>query len=201
MFIEIPASNKSIGQRKSILNVATNDAEYVTSHINAEGVRSSCPYYKKWGSMIRRCYSELAAKNRPTYENCFVCDDWLRFSSFKSWMVSQDWIGKDLDKDILFPGNKCYSPSTCLFVSPEVNSVMIYSHSKSSSLPIGITFSGKKYTVRCHFGGKRIYLGKFSSLHAAVNVYNKAKFLSICEVANRQVEPLRSAMIGAALNY
>jgi len=36
-------------------------------------------------------------------------------------MERQDWEGKHLDKDILIPGNKIYSPDRCIFVSSLIN--------------------------------------------------------------------------------
>ena len=41
--------------------------------------------YQTWHSMLRRCYSPVYKKDRPTYEGCEVCDEWLRLSTFKKW--------------------------------------------------------------------------------------------------------------------
>ena len=40
---------------------------------------------------------------------------------FKDWMENQDWEGNQLDKDLLFEGNKVYGPKTCVFVTRMVN--------------------------------------------------------------------------------
>lgn len=36
-------------------------------------------------------------------------------------MLTKDWQGNQLDKDILNPGNKEYSPDNCIFVTQDIN--------------------------------------------------------------------------------
>ena len=38
--------------------------------------------YWCWAHMIERCYSEKSLEKRPTYNNCCVCDKWLKLSGF-----------------------------------------------------------------------------------------------------------------------
>ena len=38
-------------------------------------------------------------------------------------MEKQDWEGKFIDKDLLFPGNKVYGPDTCVFVTRQLNNL------------------------------------------------------------------------------
>tara|TARA_R110002049_G_C8858977_1_gene538029 strand:+ start:91 stop:618 length:528 start_codon:yes stop_codon:yes gene_type:complete len=121
MFIERKASKGSLAKRKLIYGVATNDASYSVT-INVDGVVYVCPFYSRWVAMLRRCYSVDYKKKKKTYEDCYSCDSWLLFSCFKLWMETQDWKGKELDKDILIKGNKMYSPGTCLFVTTKENS-------------------------------------------------------------------------------
>ena len=33
--------------------------------------------YQTWHSMLRRCYSPVFKKDKPTYEGCEVCEEWL----------------------------------------------------------------------------------------------------------------------------
>ena len=53
---------------------------------------------------------------------CSVSEEWLiLISKGKTGWKNKQWEGKHLDKDILFEGNKVYSPDTCIFVTPTVN--------------------------------------------------------------------------------
>jgi len=82
------------------------------------------PFYQTWANMLKRCYSDSYLKSRPTYKDCTVCDEWLLFSNFKAWMETQDWKGKQIDKDILEPGNRMYAPDFCIFVTHEINNIL-----------------------------------------------------------------------------
>ncbi len=72
--------------------------------------------YQTWHSMLRRCYSPVFKKDKPTYEGCEVCEEWLHFSVFRKWYAANNKANWELDKDLLIPGNKTYSPETCIFV-------------------------------------------------------------------------------------
>lgn len=95
---------------KLILGVGVNDSESpVSRHKVVGGSKKQvwlCPYYKTWRNMMMRAYSDAWAKSYSTYETCVVAEDWHLFSTFKKWMESQDWKGKQLDKDILSVGEK-----------------------------------------------------------------------------------------------
>ena len=46
--------------------------------------------YKKWYSMLQRCYDEKWLERHPHYEGCFVCDEWLKLSNFVKDIVKID---------------------------------------------------------------------------------------------------------------
>ena len=73
-----------------------------------------CKYYTAWIGMLKRCYSKKYLESYPTYFGTSVCSEWLSATAFKKWMEKQDWHGKCLDKDIIVPGNKLYSPAHVL---------------------------------------------------------------------------------------
>lgn len=125
-----------------VYNIAVNDADYKVSKRKrlSNGVCKKvweCPFYSKWMNMLTRCYSEAFHRNRPSYRGCTVCKDWLVFSNFKDWMSRQNWDGNALDKDLVGNGNKIYSPDTCVFVSPELNSFLLINHKIRGDLPAG----------------------------------------------------------------
>jgi hypothetical protein len=202
MFIEISANKNSLAQRKLHLGVGINDALYrVNPKINGKYQR--CPYYRKWSSMLNRCYSTVFHAKNPTYKDCTVYDEWLTFSVFKAWMEKQDWQKKDLDKDILFQGNKEYSPSTCLFVDPKINRLLGTNDSKRGDLPMGICFSerDKRFIAQCSVLGNRKCLGYYKTLDEAHSVYKRFKSKAILEIALKQIEPLKSALIRLSKEY
>ena len=198
MFIEIPASKNPLLNKKLVQGVGVNDADYQI-HPSVNGKKEMCPYYRKWSDMIKRCYSEKALALNPSYKDCSVCDEWLLFSAFKSWMVKQDWQDKDLDKDIMVQGNKIYSPVTCLFVDPDVNMLLTRGNSIKRDLPIGVSFDKQrgKYQAKHKRNGKTKMLGRYGTAEEAHEVYKKFKYKLIKEVALLQSEPLRTAL----LNY
>lgn len=80
--------------------------------------------YKRYYSMIHRCYSDDPACFR--YRDVSVCDEWRDFNNFEAWFNDNYVPGFHLDKDLFStPGvKKMYSPVTCCFIPPSVN-VMI----------------------------------------------------------------------------
>lgn len=91
--------------------------------------------YQTWFDMLRRCYCPKRLKQRPTYQDCTVCEEWHNFQNFAVWYYAQlpstteKW---QLDKDIKVSGNKLYSPETCLMVTGEANNIK--AHEKSYRL-------------------------------------------------------------------
>lgn len=152
---------------KKVYGVGVNDADYVTRDVeitkDSEGngkrkIVWSCPYYGRWSSMLGRCYSKRLHKDRPSYSDCAVVPEWLSFMSFRAWMMEQEWEGKHLDKDLLVPHNKLYSPETCIFITQKVNGFITGQDRQPNELPIGvgITKEGKfRATARERSGTKR----------------------------------------------
>lgn len=140
---------------KTIFGAGINDADYKVSHnVKINGVNKrlwTCPFYSKWKDMLMRCYSEKYKMTHPRYEGCYVVESWLKFSSFKSWMEKQDWKDKQLDKDILFPGNKEYGPETAVFVDAIVNYFVTDRVDDSNGLPTGACYhkGAKKFISSC----------------------------------------------------
>lgn len=82
--------------------------------------------YSRWSDMIKRCYDLNKQEKHPTYKGCSVCDEWHNFQCFANWFEAnhpKDGKRYELDKDILVPGNKVYSPETCMFVTRSENAL------------------------------------------------------------------------------
>ena len=138
-----------------------------------------CKYYTAWGSMLERCYSKKFLESRPSYIGTSVCSEWLYATAFKKWMEQQDWHGKCLDKDIVVPGSKLYSPETCAFVLQATNSFVTARDACRGDYPIGVSLYKRtgKYIARCKnpFTGKKEHLGYFSTPEEAHEAWRKRK--------------------------
>ena len=182
---------------KLVFGVATNDANYIVSPI-INGKKVHCPFYAVWKSMLKRCYSLNLKQSQPSYIGCTVDKEWLIFSNFKLWMLTQDWNGKSLDKDILIQKNKIYSRSSCIFVSQAINNLLIDRVAYRGKYPLGVYENkSNRYVSRCKVFGKDKYIGCYDSPEEAHEAYKKFKYKHIAEIANQQSEPLRTAL----LNY
>ena len=187
-FPMIPASKRSLSQRKLVFGVGVNDAEYKT-YTRIEGKVKSCPYYSRWRDMLTRCYSRKYLEKYPTYKNCGVCEKWLIFSNFRNWMEKQDWKDKHLDKDLILPNNKVYSPETCVFVSNKTNCLLLDCGKLKGKCKQGVCLykDSGKFLASCSNGkGIRQHLGLFPTESQAYEAYVTYKHALILKVAAEQ---------------
>lgn len=99
-----------------------------------------------WESMLERGFCENFKNKFPTYKNISVGDEWLNLQNFCQWVETQkeyllrDFNGEryQIDKDILIPLNKVYSPEACCFVPREINSFFRDSFSKVREKGFGV---------------------------------------------------------------
>ena len=81
---------------------------------------------KLWADIKYRCTGESSAqRKRPKYKGCTL--DFANFNSFVEWCHTQKgyFEGFEIDKDILYKGNKSYSDKTCVFVPKALNNFII----------------------------------------------------------------------------
>ena len=171
-FVELPVSSKSTARRNKVHGVGINDADYIVSPI-VNGKKQFCPYYLMWKRMLQRCYDPVYQARQPTYIECTVDSEWFIFSTFRRWMETQDWQGCQLDKDIIHPGNKEYSATSCCFVPAKLNSLLTMCTVEEGELPLGVHWSTKdnKYISSCNINGKLKYLGAYRSIKKASKAY------------------------------
>ena len=201
--------------KKLVCGVGINDADYVVNvwetigYVNGKRKQKliwRCPYYSAWKSMLERCYSSKYQEKQPTYKGCTVSEEWLTFSVFKSWMEEQDWEGKQLDKDLLFEGNKVYSSETCVFVSGMVNSFTTDSGATRGEWLIGVCWDKRTGEFRSNccnpFTKKREHLGYFSSEQEAHKAWLNRKLELAHLIAAEQADiRVAKAIIGRYENY
>lgn len=189
--------------KKLVFGVGLNDSEVPTS-VKVFDKYVVCPYYKTWCKMLERCYSSNYQLKQPTYIGCSVAKDWLTFSNFKDWMKEQDWVGKQLDKDLLVQGNKLYSPETCIFVSKRVNVLLTDSGARRGNCKLGVSYRKdcNKFQAVCSNGIKQVPLGLFKSEDEAHLAYLNFKKLVIINCANEQTDlRLKQALFNIANSY
>ena len=108
-------------------------------------------------------------------------------------MEKQDFEGKQLDKDLLFVGNKVYSPETCIFVSPMVNSFTLDSGAARGEWLIGVSWhkQTEKFVAHCSnpFTKKLEHLGLFTCEQQAHEAWLKRKNALAHELAAIQTDP------------
>lgn len=145
----------------------------------SENVDCKSESYLKWHDMLCRCYNAKFHLRQPQYMGCTVCEEWLNYSNFKVWYDKNKIRGMelDLDKDILFKGNKVYSPETCCFVPHTINTLFINGKKNRGDLPLGVHFdkSKGKYRAEMSFMGEQIKLGTFDTAEAAFARYKEYK--------------------------
>jgi len=196
-FIEKPVGKQSTARRKLVYGVGVNDADYMITVV-VNGKQMICPYYDTWWHMLRRCYSVAHHKKSPTYVGYMVCFTWHTFSVFRAWMEIQDWQGKDLDKDVINPGNKVYSPEKCRFISHSLNSLLNSNTANRGKYPIGVSFHKKKGKLRaqCKNNGTVQHLGYYTTPEQAHQAYVTRKSAIILEQAHKQTDPkLKAGLI------
>lgn len=157
--------------------------------------------YAAWASMIKRCYSEGSAyMNKSYFHKVTVCDDWHNFQNFGDW-YNDNYIECEgrlhLDKDILHPGNKIYSPENCLLIPQSLNALFINVPNKTG-LPNGVrkTDFGKYKGV---YNGKE--LGIFNTIEEAYKVHAIEKKKDIIRRMEEIKNILPEKVINAIYNF
>ena len=141
--------------------------------------------YRTWGGMIRRTGKrDPNMHNFDSYKDCNLDPRWYKLSVFKEWIEQwDDYENKEIDKDILIPGNKDYGPDSCLMVRPFVN-LWFKPNAAKGDLPRGVSWNpawrrGKSpnpYRAQITpIGGKRTGLGYYSTVEKASTVFESAR--------------------------
>lgn len=176
-------------------------------HVTAINSKSTKPYYI-WKALLTRCYDPKKRSDWPSYEDCTVCKDWLNFQNFAQWYTDnyvEDWC---LDKDILIRGNKLYSPLTCCFVPPAINSLFTRANSIRGDYLIGVHKPKKRpnlFVASCNDGtGKSAYLGCYKTekdAHLAYKIFKEALIKQIAEeYKNELTLETYTALMGYQVN-
>ena len=124
------------------------DGPFESTYYTPDGIRKRYREYIVWLGLMQRCYSDLYHINHPTYKDCTVDTTWHNFQTFAAWYTSQyghDLDYFELDKDLLIYNNKHYSPSSCVLIPAEINSMLARAYEETSTLGLP---TGYSYTPR-----------------------------------------------------
>ena len=195
-YANIKKGNVRYPLHPSVYNVGFMGIGSYTSRINSKETK----YYKAWNGVLERVYSEKLHKVRPTYIGCSVAEEWHNFQNFAKWFEENYIEGWQLDKDILVKGNRIYSPDTCCFVPPIINTLIISCKSKRGNYPIGVCKVKNKYICQTNSYSVRNN-GTFSTPEEAFQVYKEVKEKHIKEVADKWKGLISDKVYQAMYNY
>lgn len=171
----------------------------------SENVDCKSESYLKWHDMINRCYNAKFHERQPQYKGCTVCEEWLNYSNFKVWydQNKMDGMVLDLDKDILFKGNKVYSSETCCFVPHAINTLFLNSKKNRGDLPLGVHFDNDKgkYRAEMSFMGRQIKLGTFDTAKDAFARYKEYKEDFIQDMAEQYRDVISDKVYEAMMDW
>ena len=186
----------------SVCGVGIVGTEYLTT-INGVQIKE----YVLWCSMLVRCYSDGFKNKYPTYEGCEVSENFKSFEYFYEWCHKQVGFGEcgfQLDKDLLAKGNKVYSENTCVFIPPEINSLLVNNTASRGEHLLGVHWcnTNKAFIARVNKNkGGSEHLGYFNTELEAFNTYKKAKESFIKEQAEKWKDKIDIRAYEALMSY
>lgn len=169
--------------------------------------------YVTWKGILERCCDETHRYKNLSYINCEVCEEWSCYTNFSQWFKENYYEIEDermcLDKDILYKGNKVYSPNTCIFVPERINTLFIKHDNSRGKYPIGVTYhkQTRKFQTSCNIYDfkenktKSEYLGLYDTPEKAFQIYKQFKEKNIKEVADYYKDKIPNKLYQALYNY
>ena len=132
-----------------------------------------------WNNIRNRCNpSNKWQKLVPSYQGCTMSNNFKNFQFFVEWHMQQIGFGVEgyqIDKDILFEGNKEYHEDRCVIVPSALNAFFI--RHNNNGLPHGVSYhkaSGKFRATMTSFG-KAYHIGLYLTVEEAELAYNQQK--------------------------
>ena len=164
--------------------------------------------YSIWSGVRQRCYNENIRHLNPSYQEVEMSENFKRYSYFKEWCNKQigfDQDGWQLDKDILFKGNKLYSEDTCCFVPPEINSLILKADRIRGEYPVGVYHDTskihKRFSARVSKNGKHKRFGSYRTSEEAFYVYKREKEKYIKEIAEKWKDKIDPRVYDALMKW
>lgn len=159
------------------------------------------PVHQVWTNMLARCFSD---KRKHCYRNCTLHTEWLDFQVFAEWYEFQVGfdLGYELDKDLMYSGNKHYSPKTCCLLPRDINQALSIFYKKDSNLKAGVSIrKSGTYRYKISKGGKVKFSKPYKTEEGAFYGYVKEKEAHIKELASIYKEKLCPLVYKRLLNW
>ena len=194
-------SNFNSGSIKNPYDLTLHGIGYIgEGKFKAKISKRNIPEYDCWKSIIERCYwADKQIKNKAYYMISEICEEWKNYQNFAEWYHENkyDVEGRlHIDKDILYPGNKVYSPYHCLLVPQRINMLFVNKQNKRG-LPNGIKKDGNKYYAKYN----STELGSADTVEKAYELYAKRKKEEIIKIAEEYKKIIPNKVYEALLNY
>lgn len=161
--------------------------------------------YNSWASMIARCYRQKLKDKYPTYEECYSTDDWHCYQTYADFYESCPYRKKgwNLDKDLLVPGNKLYSPDTCVYLPSNINTKLFYVPTKNKFGLKGVWYDSQydkwMATVSKAVDGRGT-IGRFKTKEEASSAVLRSEHKFFCRLAEEWGGKLDPRAIQGLLN-
>ena len=140
---------------------------------------------------FERGYARSGNVRNASYKD--VTCEFRDYQEFAEWCQSQqNYLSKEangnywgLDKDIIVPFNRVYSPDTCCFVPNEINALLTSRTRDRGTLPLGVTADYGRgncpvvYRAYCCIDMKRKSLGRRKTPEEAHALWQEAKVKEI----------------------
>lgn len=166
-----------------------------------------------WRSMYARAgpkRSKNFLKKRARYQECSIEASWNNFANFYAWAKEQKGhdLGFELDKDILYKGNKIYSAHTCCFVPAIINTVLLINPGSRNKTPVGVRVKDRGIngdyigvSIMDPINKKPLTKWGFESVEDAFNWYKLNKERFVKELADLYKDQIEDKVYNALMNY
>ena len=156
--------------------------------------KKSLKEYGIWCSMLKRCFDGKYKEKFPTYLDSTCNPIWYYYDNFYEWIHEQanynvvKNMDYNIDKDILFKGNKIYAPEKCIIIPQRVNKLFTKCDANRGEYPIGVcrdNYSGY-YASYCNDGKGQVHIGNYKDINTAFEKYKEYKEEIIKSVAEEE---------------
>jgi hypothetical protein len=153
--------------------------------------------YSDWCGLLERVVLSKTDPKYVAYKNVTVAEDWLYFSNFLNWAISQpnkNWRKCHLDKDLFSLEHPKYSSETCAYLDRKINNFISSKQGENNGkYLVGACFikSRNDWLAQCvdPFKPKSKHVGYFKTELEAHLAWKFKKHEYACRLAELQDDP------------